>query len=671
MTRFLGALCLASMLLCRSLMAGEAPNLGKLPTWAQAAAREAAGIPPPADAEAWVLLSRQEVTYLGQGSVEIRTLRLVQVIKGKGLEEARCDRFGLREDGARLTELKGWNLRPDGVLVKLAGKDKATFGNTTEASFDTATVVSAVLPRVTEGSLVAFETVVTFPGLKRPVDCAVMEQHPIRRWELEVSRKDGLFSDLKGVGIQVRKLQFDPWLPKVEGAGDGSLRVAEVPALPVGEPACAFRRQVLPSVEVRFLDPQWPGSRTLASWETLAGWYYGLFGPMAGTVLPGEPRLGQGLPGLQALHRWFGEALIYKQVYRTPERDNVPLAAAEVLRKRYGDCKDLACLFIALARQAGFEGFPVLARIQEGPIQESEVLAMPRDDFDHVIVALRLERTLGLAAEVATPQGRFLLVDPTDAFTPLGRLGAAHRGGRGLICLPGAGIWAVAPEAAILRGELAIHLEGAADAGGAVKAQLRLQETGGLWGLRAQARRLTADKFRAYLEANFLNQGINGHCEIQGMGDPLDLAKPFEVQVHLTDPRALRRQGADWVLEPALGLPAMPAPLTRPGRKRQLPLQTRGDGRVVFTGTLELPVPVRPVLPEHQEETSFRTLSWKVSAQAAPGGCTLTFRVEDRAKDARFPLSQLAQGVEAWKKDRALVRSLLEDGMALAHGVAP
>jgi len=39
--------------------------------------------------------------------------------------------------------------------------------------------------------------------------------------------------------------------------------------------------------------------------------------------------------------------------------------------------------------------------------------------------------------------------------------------------------------------------------------------------------------------------------------------------------------------------------------------------------------------------------------------------VEQRRKDASFPFGQLDQGLEAWKKDRALVRSLLEDGMAL------
>ena len=86
---------------------------------------------------------------------------------------------------------------------------------------------------------------------------------------------------------------------------------------------------------------------------------------------------------------------------------------------------------------------------------------------------------------------------------------------------------------------------------------------------------------------------------------------------------------------------------------------------MVLWGTLELPRAVQPVLAEHSGTTSFRSLSWKLSTEAGPTGCTLAFRVEQRRKDASFPFGQLDQGLEAWKKDRALVRSLLEDGMAL------
>ena len=325
----------------------------------------------------------------------------------------------------------------------------------------------------------------------------------------------------------------------------------------------------------------------------------------------------------------------------------------------------LACLFIAMARRTGFEGYPALARMQEGPIPASDLAGFPRDRFDHVIVALRLEHTLDLPAEVQTPTGRYLLVDPTDAFTPFGQLGEAHRDSRVLICLAGSGQWATVPTGAILHGDLQIQLTGKADATGGLKAEVLLKETGDLWGLRNRAHSLNRTQFRAYLETHCLNQALNGTCEVLDLGDPLDLARPFEVRLRLDDPRAFVQQGSDWLFRSPLRLPALPPPLTQAGKKRQFPVERRGDGHVVFQGSIELPRAVQPVLAEHSETTRFRNLAWKVTTEPSPTGCTLVFRVDQRENDAFFPFGQLEKALEAWKQDRALVRSLLQDGMAL------
>jgi len=652
-------------LLALSLSGAERLGLGKLPDWAQVQARAAQLEAPPGDSGAWVLLMRREVAYQGGGTVQIRCLRLVQIVGGKGLEEATFVQRGLREGAFRIKELKGWNLRPDGEMVRLGSKDKATFGNTTEASFDTTTATVALLPRVTAGSLVAFEVLEEFTSLRNPFACPRLEQHPVRRWELDASVTSPLFSSLKGVRTEIRRTGFAPWVAAVRDASEGILKVDALPPLPMGEAAVPKAADTLPACEVRFLDPQWPAGQTLSSWDALAGWYHGVFSPKVMSLTTKDPVLRTGLPGLQELWRWFGRELTYKQVYLTPERDNVPEASVEVAKKRYGDCKDLACLFIALARRAGFEGHPALARMQEGPLHESEVAGPPRDRFDHVIVALRLERSLGLPAEVATPTGRYLLVDPTDPFTPIGQLSDAHRDSRVLICLPAAGQWAPIPAGALLRGDLDIQLTGQADQDGGLKAEVHLRETGGLWGLRNRAHALNGPQFRAYLETHCLDQALNGACEVISLGDPLDLERPFEVRLKLTAPRTLTLQGSDWLFKPPLGLPSLPPPLTRPGKVRQFPVESRANGHVVLKGTITLPRAVRPVLAEHSGTTSFRRLAWKLAVEPDPAGCSLAFRVEERRLDATYPFGQLSQGQEAWKKDRGLVRTLLEDGMAL------
>lgn len=114
-----------------------------------------------------------------------------------------------------------------------------------------------------------------------------------------------------------------------------------------------------------------------------------------------------------------------------------PHHAADVLRNRYGDCKDKVLLLGVLLAEAGIQSLPVLVntdRTQVGP------RTPPSLRFDHVILAIRLpgEADAGaLQATGAAPDGGTLLYfDPTDEFTPLGRLSGRLQGGHGLLALP-------------------------------------------------------------------------------------------------------------------------------------------------------------------------------------------------------------------------------------------
>lgn len=60
-----------------------------------------------------------------------------------------------------------------------------------------------------------------------------------------------------------------------------------------------------------------------------------------------------------------------------------PHAAATVFHTRYGDCKDLSTLMIALCREAGIEAYPVLVKTRDkGEVWED----FPNGDFNHFIV---------------------------------------------------------------------------------------------------------------------------------------------------------------------------------------------------------------------------------------------------------------------------------------------
>lgn len=658
-------LALALAFLAAPLGAGG-PDLDKLPAWAQAPAREASAQAPPPEAGAWVLFQREEWTYQGSGTVRARSLRLVQVLRGEGLQEAWRTVPGLREGDRRLRTLKGWNLRPDGKLFKLERRNKATLGGMSEAAFDTSRTEVAYLPNVTAGSLVAFELEVEVPGQRDPCfTVRPLESIPVRRWEFEASCSDSAFSSLNEVRVEVSRRRFEPWITRFEASPGGAIRAQDLPALPAGETANPWPDKSLPEVQARFRDPRWPGAAIMSSWKAMGAWYHDAFVPKVGPAAPGGPAAGTGLPALRALWAWWGRSMTYKQVYLSPERDWMPEPAAEVARKRYGDCKDLSCLFLSLAQNAGFQGMPVLARIEADPITQADASGPPADRFNHVVAALRLEGSLGLPAEVETPMGRFLLVDPTDPSTPLGWLNDVHRGGWVLVCLPDGGQWARIPDAAILRGGMEIALQARASEKGRLEGELDLRETGDAWGLRSHAGSMTPADFRRHLASRFLDQAINGEVEILAQGDPRDLERPFQVRLRFVHPTGWRRQGSGCALDLPLGLPGVPPPLTRPGKPRRLPIEFRSGPRLAFHGCVNLPAPVQSLDARRQASTAFRDLSWNLATRpSAEGGCLLEFTVDQEEKDAWFGLDQLPGGVAAWKADRALVKALREDAFA-------
>src|SRR5947208_15244318 len=80
-----------------------------------------------------------------------------------------------------------------------------------------------------------------------------------------------------------------------------------------------------------------------------------------------------------------------------------PRLPGAVLATRYGDCKDKATLFVALARRLGLRAYPVLLS-STGGIARDRPSALA---FDHMIAAV--ERS-----------GGYLYLDLTSELTPFG-----------------------------------------------------------------------------------------------------------------------------------------------------------------------------------------------------------------------------------------------------------
>ncbi|MES2991159.1 MAG: DUF3857 domain-containing protein [Pseudomonadota bacterium] len=185
-----------------------------------------------------------------------------------------------------------------------------------------------------------------------------------------------------------------------------------------------FEERDLAAVELEPMLPRgtaplrWLQFTEFADWAEVARWADGLFA--ADAVLPPEltpllQRL-QRLPtrgdqASQAL-QWVQSEIRYYSV-SLGESSHRPHTPAEVLRNRYGDCKDKSFLLMRILQSLGIPARAVLASLgaPQGP---GKVLASPLA-FDHVVVQARID-------------GRDYVLDPTR----LGQRGALDRMGQGL-----------------------------------------------------------------------------------------------------------------------------------------------------------------------------------------------------------------------------------------------
>lgn len=185
-----------------------------------------------------------------------------------------------------------------------------------------------------------------------------------------------------------------------------------------------------------------------------------------------------------------------------------PHLPGDVLKNRFGDCKDKVTLMIMLLRAIGETAYPVLVSSGE----PTDVLKdWPSAVFNHVIV--------GLPADGAVPEhwpvseapgiGRLVMFDPTDRFTPLGLLSSgdqaglglvAHAKSEGLVPMPTA-----TPEVNGYSATLVATLDAKGDMH--VKAEERMR---GVRGVVRQARReqQNAEQAKSALESRLRDEGL-------------------------------------------------------------------------------------------------------------------------------------------------------------------
>jgi hypothetical protein len=118
-----------------------------------------------------------------------------------------------------------------------------------------------------------------------------------------------------------------------------------------------------------------------------------------------------------------------------------PHPAVDVFTHRYGDCKDKVTLMASMLKEIGIESFYVVINSERGAVTPEMPAHM--GGFDHAILAIQLPVGLKDASLVALMEhsklGTLLFFDPTDTFTPFGRLSGPLQANYGLLVTPDGG----------------------------------------------------------------------------------------------------------------------------------------------------------------------------------------------------------------------------------------
>lgn len=188
----------------------------------------------------------------------------------------------------------------------------------------------------------------------------------------------------------------------------------EIPEMEV-EPLAARPNSVEVSVDVA----------APITWNDVTRWYAQLSQDRYALTPALEGRLAEVVAGvtaledsLRAVHRWVAQDFRYVSL-SLGIGGYQPRPPAAVLETQYGDCKDKATLFIALARRMGVRAYPVL--LSQDASAERDLPSTRQ--FDHMIAAI--ERP-----------GGYLYVDLTADLAPFGSLPPSEQGGFALVVHP-------------------------------------------------------------------------------------------------------------------------------------------------------------------------------------------------------------------------------------------
>ena len=330
--------------------------------------------------------------------------------------------------------------------------------------------------------------------------------------------------------IKEENLDFTKKVVEAQGRRLYAWATQEVPKTPEPEPFAADSNGVIESVQVGLP----------VAWSDVARWYAALSRDRYQVTPALDARLAQIVgaqrtrdDSLRALYRWVAQDFRYVSV-SLGMAGYQPRPPAATFETKYGDCKDKATLFVALARRMGFHAYPVLLNATV----DVDASLPTTGQFDHMIAAV--ERP-----------GGYLYLDLTADVVPAGLLPPSEYGEFALVVHPdGRGEEVTLPQDSVAANRGLDLLEGELSPDGTFHGRLtRTREGASQFQLReALSRTLTADD-RAEITRNMADGEFDGATgDSLELFDGRDLSAPARISVVIRNAKATTSAGGADIL---------------------------------------------------------------------------------------------------------------------------
>jgi hypothetical protein len=412
-----------------TICAASTPAPVNLPDWVQQLASKPVGEYPPRT-NAVVLLDETTVTFTSPTDYTQTNRRVVRILRPEGRSERSFAKF--YRSGDRVLNAHAWSVDPAGHKYELRDKDfkyASPYGD--ELYSDHQFVTGEVPAEV--GSVVAFESSVQYHPIANQLVWYFQEDIPVKEAHYTLEMPTG-------------------WEQKTFWANSAS----ETPRTAASN-RWEWTKQDVPGIVEEDFAPShsalagrmaialyMPSGTKLDSWQRIGEWNNGLTADRHNVTPEVAERVRQltsGVSGFDGKVRAIADFLQRQVRYVAIEigiGGYQPHYAAEIFRKRYGDCKDKATLMAAMLQAAGIHSQYVLVHTGYGVVHADlpNIYA-----FNHEIIAIELpEDAPAYTSVIQAANGKkYLIFDPTDEYTPLGELNSRRHNSLVLLCDQGGG----------------------------------------------------------------------------------------------------------------------------------------------------------------------------------------------------------------------------------------